>query len=163
MPILGILRYSSKKYNYSRGVMPARPPVTKNTWIGLIVILGALASIWSFHPETRLKLTGDWTCQQIDNGIVTKESFGFLGSRESINPTPQGQLRFTGSYSISGNVVTNTPEFAEANGRRQPIKLNDGSKAEFYESIGKLTSSQMILTVTTNLKPKTVMYNCQKI
>ncbi|WP_040503513.1 hypothetical protein [Herbaspirillum lusitanum] len=134
-------------------------------WVGLILILAVLAGIWSFHPKTRFKLAGDWKCQQSNNGVgvMTTETYGFFGTRESVNSTPQGQLHFTGSYSISGDVITNKPEYAEANGRRMPVKLNDGSEAEFYEAIGKLTSSQMSLTVTTNLNPKTVMYNCQKL
>jgi len=134
----------------------------KTNWILLIFLLASLATFWSFHPQTRLRLAGDWTCVQQNNGVVTRETYGFFGARDSINPTPRGPLHFIGSYSISGTVITNRPEFAEANGNRMPVKLDDGGAAEIYEEIISLTTKKMSLKVTTNLLPKTATYICEK-
>lgn len=136
---------------------PGKPNTKK---VHLAITVACIASYFYFDVGTRWQLSGTWSCEQYNNGYPTTETFGFFGGRETVNGAGNSAgLHTVGRYSLSGKVLTDTPRYAERNGRSFDIN-GTGQNITFTEIISKLTRSELVYVLRDDRR--STMLSCHR-
>lgn len=135
----------------------------KNLIVALVVLLLVIAAHMYLGIGLRLKLMGTWNCRQMDNGALTSETFGFFGSRDTLNMSgPEIGVHIFGNYSLWGKTITSTVDHFEKGDqyKKMPSTSRD---IVFYAVIDQITGSQLSYLLSMKGWWKKANVQCMKI
>lgn len=123
-----------------------------------------IAGYFYFDVGVRWQLSGTWACEQYNNGYPTTETFGFFGSRETVNEGSDWgtKLHTIGRFTLSGKEMVSTPKIIERGNRALVVKDDaTGGEIHLTEIISKLSGSELVYVLRPD-NHRATMISCHR-